>query len=80
MKPYIVVYQSGQWVVAPDLSSRTGISSGTDLAKLAATGQYIHGFPLSASQMARIPVAGAVQQVDLVDDEELARAPALDGE
>lgn len=53
----LVEYQTGVVVVAADLSSRTTLASRADQEALMATGLYRVAV-LSASQVARIPIAG----------------------
>jgi hypothetical protein len=78
---YLVTYQ-GIWLVAGDLSTRTGFSSMSDLNAVVnagkALGQKYASVTLSAGQMARIPVAGATN-ANLSDDD-LAQAAELNAE
>jgi hypothetical protein len=49
-------FEGAQWVVAADLSTRTGIPTEDDLTALLGTGRYI-ACTLTADQMRAIPVA-----------------------
>ena len=67
-KPYLMNDGGAQYVVAVDLSSKTKILNPDILATLSETDQYITGVYLPPEQMARIPDAVRVQQVDEVND------------
>lgn len=49
-------FENAQWVVAADLSSRTGIPTELDLSRLLETGRYI-ACTLSDVLMGSIPIA-----------------------
>lgn len=54
VKPYLVAYNGAMWVVAPDLSSRTGITDEASEQALNGTSQYLP-LVLSPTQMLKIP-------------------------
>lgn len=76
-KPYLESYGGGVWVVAADLSSRTGLKASADVTALLKTGQYIVS-SLSDATIAGVPVAGA-NKADL-SDADLMQAAQLNAD